>query len=61
MERAMACYLPRRRTCNADVEQRVQAAGAHERGVEQVRPVGGADHEKITCAGTCMGTRTDLS
>lgn len=38
-------------TGDADVQQRVQAAGPHERRVEQVRPVGGADHEQVACAG----------
>ncbi len=32
-------------TGDADVEQRVQTTGPHERRVQQVRPVGGPDHK----------------
>ena len=46
-----ACKSRASRTGDADVEQRVEAAGAHEGRVQQVRPVGGADDEQV--AGAC--------
>ena len=51
----------RGRTRDPDVEQRVQAAGAHEGRVEEVRPVGGADHKHVAGAGACRAAAHEVN
>ena len=50
-------------TCNADIQQGVQATRPHERRVQQVGPISGADHEQVAAvaAAAVAGLQTIVS